>query len=107
MEHNLSDSEFSPKFSKTDAIQNLSTYHLAKIFLHSESFTNKLRLPLREKNQKQKIEKMKLPVKKVRVGGYHKYTATMHIRRLELRVTQATMVLGPPLEKQSDEGCVI
>ena len=71
MEHNFSDSGVSPKFSKTEAIQNLnlpkslkqlilflaSTYHLAKIILNSESLTNKLRTLLREENQKKNSKK--------------------------------------------------
>ena len=86
MEHNLSDSGVSSKLSKTEAIQNLnlpkslkqlilflaSIYQMAKFIIHAESLTDKLRPPLREENQKQKFEKMKLSVQKVRVGGYHK-----------------------------------
>ena len=75
----------SPKFTKTEAIQNPnppkslkqlrsflgSINHLAKFIPNAASLTEKLPPLLKEENQKKKLKNKKLPVKKFDWGDEH------------------------------------
>ena len=85
LRHHLSESGISPKFSKTEAIQNLnppkslkplrsflgSINHLAKFITNAASLTEKLRPLLIEENQKKRLKNKKLPVEEFEWGVEH------------------------------------
>ena len=131
--HHLSESGVSPKFTKTEAIQNLnppkslnqlrsflgSINHLAKFFSTAANLTEKLRPLLKEENQKKKLKNMKLPLKKFEWGD--EYTVVFdamknavaniskvnyHDANRETRVKcdASHSGLGATLEQQTDEG---
>ena len=81
--HKLKSEGITPKITKTEAILKLqhpislkqlrsfmgSINHLPKFIPNAASLTEKLRPLLREENEKKKMKNVKLPVKKIRVGG--------------------------------------
>ena len=81
--HKLTSEGITPKITKTEAILKLqhpkclkqlrslmgSINHFSKFIRNAASLTDKFRPLLREENEKKKMKNVKLPVKKIRVGG--------------------------------------
>ena len=80
--HKLLPEGITPKITKTEAILQLSPpkslkqlgsfmgsiNHLAKFFLNAASLTEKLRLLLREENERKKVKSVKIQVKNFECG---------------------------------------